>query len=271
MRCASGTSVLFLCGGLAVAAALAPSLGRAESQETLGEGDVVHVTVYENPDLTTEARIAANGAINFPLIGEVTLGGLTPSAAEARIAKQLSVGRFVVKPQVNLTVVRVRSRQVSVLGQVGHPGRYPLDDVGNSLTDILAQAGGISPTGDDKVVVMLNRNGKTTRSTVDVGAMYRSGDMSQNLRLENGDVVYVERAAQFYISGEVQRAGSYRLEPQMTVMQAVSVGGGLTPRGTLHGLEIQRRTPDGRTRNIDARPTDIVQADDVIRVRAALF
>ncbi len=118
---------------------------------------------------------------------------------------------------------------------------------------------------------MLNRHGKTTRTAVDVGAMYRSGDMSQNIPLENGDVVYVERAAQFYVSGEVQRAGSYRLEPQMTVMQAVSVGGGLTPRGTLHGLEIQRRTPDGRTRNIDARPTDVVQADDVIRVRASLF
>jgi polysaccharide export outer membrane protein len=265
------TRIALFFGGFLIAAVLASPLTVGESRDLLGEGDVVRITVFQNPDLTTEARLSERGAINFPLIGQVVIGGLTPAGAEARIAQQLSVGKFVSRPQVNLTVLTVRSRQVSVLGQVGRPGRYALDGVNSRLTDILAEAGGITPTGDDNVVVMLSRDGKTTRTTIDLPGMYRNGDLSNNVRLENGDTIYVERAPQFYVYGEVQRAGAYRVEPKMTVMQALSVGGGLTPRGTLRGLEIQRRTADGQTRTIDVRPTDTVQADDVIRVRAALF
>ena len=256
----------------ALATVCASQVADAVSHDILGEGDVVRISVFQNPDLTTAARISGHGAINFPLIGEVIIGGLAPSDAEARIAQQLSRGKFVVRPQVNLTVLQVRSRQVSVLGQVGRPGRYPLDDVGNNLIDVLALAGGITPGGDDNVVVMLNRNGKPSRTSVDVPAMYRSGDMSQNLRLENGDVIYVERAPQFYIYGEVQHAGAFRLEPDMTVMQALSVGGGLTTRGTLRGLQIHRRMPDGQIQDLGSvRLTDVVQPNDVILVRERLF
>ena len=240
--------------------------------ETLGEGDVVRISVFQSPELNTEARISERGEINFPLIGEVLIGGLTPADAGARIAQRLSAGKFVVRPQVNLSVIEVRSRQVSVLGQVGKPGRYPLDGVSDKLTDVLALAGGINPGGDDNVVVMLNRNGKASRTLIDVPAMYRSGDMSHNMRLENGDVIYVERAPQFYVYGEVQRAGGYRLEPDMTVMQALSVGGGLTARGTLRGLEIQRRMPDGQIHELGpVRLTDLVEPNDVILVRERLF
>jgi polysaccharide export outer membrane protein len=267
--------IAFLCGGFLIATVLASPLAVSEpiseSRDLLGEGDVVRITVFQNPDLATEARLSEKGTINFPLIGEVVIGGLTPAGAEARIAQRLSVGKFVTRPQVNLTVLTVRSRQVSVLGEVGRPGRYALDNVNNRVTDVLAEAGGITPTGDEHVVVMLNRNGKTTRTTIDLSGMYRNGDLSNNVQLENGDSIYVERASQFYIYGEVQRSGAYRLEPNMTVMQALSVGGGLSPRGTLRGLEIQRKTADGKTRTIDVRPSDTVQADDVIRVRAALF
>ncbi|TLZ10441.1 MAG: polysaccharide export protein EpsE [Gammaproteobacteria bacterium] len=258
--------------GYALVALIASQAAVGESNELLGDGDTVRITVFQNPDLTTEARISERGAINFPLIGEVVIGGLAPSDAEARIAQQLARGKFVVRPQVNLSVLQVRSRQISVLGQVGRPGRYPLDDVSSKLTDVLALAGGISPGGDDNVVVMLNNHGKPSRTSIDVPAMYRTGDMSHDIRLENGDVIYVERAPQFYIYGEVQRAGAYRLEPDMTVMQALSVGGGLTARGTLHGLEIQRRMPDGQIRDLrEIRPTDAVQPNDVILVRERLF
>ena len=258
--------------GYALVALIASQAAVGESNELLGDGDTVRITVFQNPDLTTEARISERGAINFPLIGEVVIGGLAPSDAEARIAQQLARGKFVVRPQVNLSVLQVRSRQISVLGQVGRPGRYPLDDVSSKLTDVLALAGGISPGGDDNVVVMLNNHGKPSRTSIDVPAMYRTGDMSHNIRLENGDVIYVERAPQFYIYGEVQRAGAYRLEPDMTVMQALSVGGGLTARGTLRGLEIQRRMPDGQIQDLRAvRLTDAVQPNDVILVRERLF
>src|SRR5260221_843827 len=181
-----------------------------QSREILGGGDSVRITVFQNPDLTTETRISERGTITFPLIGEISLAGLTPAGAEARIAKQLIEGKFVLKPQVSLNVVRVRSRQVSVLGQVARPGRYALDDTSSRLTAILALAGGISPSGDDNVTVMITRNGKTAKLDIDVPSMYRTGDLSRNLELENGDTIFVQRAPVFYIYGEVQRAGSYR-------------------------------------------------------------
>ena len=242
-----------------------------QSRETLGEGDSIRITVFQNPDLTTETRISERGTITFPLLGEISLAGHTPAGAEALIAEQLIKRKFVLKPQVSLNVVRVRSRQVSVLGQVARPGRYPLDDTSANLTDILALAGGVSPTGDDNVTVMVTRSGKTAKMEINVPTMYRTGDLSRNLQLENGDTIFVQRAPVFYIYGEVQRAGSYRLEQAMTVMQALSVGGGVTPRGTDRGLKIRRRAPDGKFQAIDVRLTDPVQPDDVIYVRESLF
>jgi polysaccharide export outer membrane protein len=256
---------------LLFAARAAPLAGLGEARQTLGPGDAVRIAVFQNPDLTTEARISERGTIGFPLIGEVAIGGLDPAAAEALIARRLIEGKFVIKPQVSLNVLRVRSRQVSVLGQVVRPGRYPLDDTSAKLTDILALAGGIGPAGDDNVTVMVHRDGKTIKRDIDVARMYVTGDLSANLELQNGDTVYVRRAPVFYIYGEVQRAGAYRLEPEMTVQQALSVGGGITPRGTQRGLKIHRRTPDGQVLKIDVDLTDQVRAEDVIYVKESLF
>ena len=256
---------------LCLAAMTLSGAALGESREILGEGDSIRITVFQNPDLTTETRISERGTITFPLVGEISLNGLTPARAEARIAEQLVKGKFLVKPQVSVNLLQVRSRQVSVLGQVARPGRYPLDDTSANLTDILALAGGVSPTGDDNVTVTMRRDGKTVNLEVDVPSMYRTGDMSRNIRLENGDVIFVQRAPVFYIYGEVQRAGSYRLEQGMTVMQALSVGGGVTARGTDRGLKIRRRGGDGGLHAIDARLTDLVQPNDVIYVKESLF
>jgi polysaccharide export outer membrane protein len=254
-----------------IAAMLVSAAAFGQSRETLGEGDSIRITVFQNPDLTTETRISERGTITFPLIGEIALGGLTPAGAEARIARQLIEGKFVLKPQVSLNVVRVRSRQVSVLGQVAHPGRYPLDDTSSNLADLLALAGGISPTGDDNVTVMVTRNGKTAKLDINVPTMYRTGDLSRNIQLQSGDTIFVQRAPIFYIYGEVQRSGAYRLEPDMTVMQALSVGGGVTPRGTDRGLKIRRKAGNGNFQTIDARLTDPLEPNDVIYVRESLF
>jgi polysaccharide export outer membrane protein len=89
--------------------------------------------------------------------------------------------------------------------------------------------------------------------------------------LENGDTVYVQRAPVFYIYGEVQRAGSYRLESTMTVMQAIAVGGGITARGTERGVTIRRKDGDGHFGTVTAPLTETLRADDVVYVRESLF
>jgi polysaccharide biosynthesis/export protein len=240
-------------------------------REVLGVGDTIHIAVFQNPDLTTERRISERGTIAFPLIGEIALAGATPAESGERIATRLRQGRFLVDPQVNVSVVQVRSRQVSVLGHVARPGRYPLDDITSRLTDILALAGGITESGDNEVIVSINRDGQARSVTVDVQAMYKSGDMSGNIVMQAGDAIYVPTAPVFYIYGEVQRGGAYRLEPAATVMNAISLGGGLTPRGTDRGVQIRRRMPDGQMRELGAKLSDPVAPDDVIYVGASLF
>jgi len=250
---------------------LAALTATAQPRETLGAGDAVRVSVFQNPDFNTETRLSEGGTIVFPLIGEVNFSGLTPAQAGTRVADALKRGKYIVNPQVTVQLVTVRSRQVSVLGQVARPGKYPLDDNASKLTDILALAGGITPTGTDEVSVLLTRDGKTQTRVVDVPTMVRTGDTKANFDIQGGDTIYVQRAPVFYIYGEVQRAGSYRLESNMSVMQALSLGGGVTPRGTERGMKIHRRNGDGKILRLDAQPTDGVQADDVIYVRESLF
>jgi polysaccharide export outer membrane protein len=243
----------------------------AEASEVIGPGDTVRISVFQNPDLTIETRVSQRGTITFPLLGEVRLAGLTPSQAETLIARNLKEGKLVLNPQVNVSVTQLRSRQVSVLGQVVKPGRYPLDEASVRLTDILAMAGGVTPTGSDTVTVITERDGKPQKIDVDIPGMFRSGDLSRNLGIASGDTIFVQRAPVFYIYGEVQHAGSYRIEANMTLMQALALGGGLTLRGTQSGLRVHRRDAKGEIQTLEPALTDPVLADDVIYVKESLL
>lgn len=244
-------------------------LGCANAGELLlGQSDVLKISVYGNPDLTVETRVSEAGNISFPLIGQVNVANLPIAAAEKKIAGLLESGGFVRQPQVNIIVTLLQSQLVSVLGQVNHPGRYPIDGK-RTLTDLLALAGGISPDGGD--LVSLIRKRMNTKDVIDIVDMVRSGDMQRDVDLAANDVIFVERAPHFYIYGEVQHAGSFRLERSMTVLQALSAGGGLTPRGTERGLRIKRRDATGKLHTIEARHDDVLQPDDVVYVKESLF
>jgi polysaccharide biosynthesis/export protein len=239
--------------------------------ESIGVGDMVRVTVFRNPDLTTETRVTDQGTIAFPLLGDVPVAGMTPSQVGRKIADKLSTGKYVVNPEVAVTLMQVNSRQVSVLGNVNKPGRYPIDNVNTRLTDFLAAAGGVAAPGSDLVTVVSMRDGKATKKDVDLSQMFVSGNVDANLDLQPGDTIYVHRAPMVYVYGEVNKAGAYRLEPHMTVMQAIAMGGGLTVRGTQRGLKIHRRGDDGRVQKLDAHLTDEVRTDDVVYVDESLF
>lgn len=320
----------------------------------LGAGDMVRITVYGNPDLTTETRVTSSGAITFPLLGEVMVGGVTPGEAERKIAKALEEGGFLKQAQINFVVMQFQSQMVSVLGDVYKPGRYSLDR-SSRLTDVLAMAGGatangseivtitsardgksekheydlrewfdrgqlahnpaihgddiiyvqarevsvlglvnrpgkysvvggvrnvgdflsmaggIAPGGADTIVVSIQREGKVDKREIDIDQLFRNGDTAANIELRGGDMIYVPRQPLFYIYGEVQRPGAFRLERKMTVAQAISVGGGLTVRGTERGIRIKRRDDAGAVQTLEPKPSDILQADDVIQVQESLF
>lgn len=236
----------------------------------LGAGDVLKISVFGNPDLSLETRINEAGTISYPLLGEVTVGGLSPASIEKKIAGLLEDGGFIRNAQVNIIATVMQSQQVSVLGQINRPGRYPVDGR-RSMTDILALAGGLSADAGDTVTLIRTRNGKGERETIDLVDIMRSADMKKNPDIMAGDVIYVERAPRFYIYGEVQRPGVYRLERNMTVLQALSVGGGLSQRGTERGVRLKRRDADNILKEISARHDDLIRVDDVVYVQESLF
>ena len=254
-----------------MAVAFACGMGAAGAAELpLGTSDVLKVSVYNNPDLTVETRVSDSGFITFPLVGQVQVGGLSTAAAEKKIATLLESGGFVKRPQVNIIVSLMQSQQVSVLGQVNRPGRFPLDGA-RTVMDMLAMAGGVTLEGGDMVTLVHQRADGTPKEHVDIVNLVRDGATGRNVELVGGDIVYVERAPRFYIYGEVQRAGMFKLERGMTVLQALASGGGLTPRGTERGLRIKRRDAAGVLQVLDAKHDDLVQPDDVVFVKESLF
>jgi polysaccharide export outer membrane protein len=238
----------------------------------LGPGDVVHVTVYQNPDLSLDARLSDGGVISYPLLGAVRLGGLSVGDAEKRLAQGLQQGDFVKSPQVTVVLMQARGSQVSVLGQVNKPGRFALELAGTRLSDVLALAGGITPNlGGDMITVVGTRGGKPFRQQVDLPQVFSSADRHDDIVLQGNDVVYVERAPLIYIYGEVQRPGQIALQRGMTLLQGLAAGGGLTQRGTEKGIRVHRRGANGKTEVLQPGSDEPLQNGDVIYVRESLF
>jgi polysaccharide export outer membrane protein len=243
----------------------------APDEYRLGAGDVVRVQVFQNPDLTLETRVSEGGVMTYPLIGSVQVGGLTISAAEKRIAKGLRDGGFVQQPQVNISVLQVRGSQVSVLGLVSRAGRFPLETFNTRVTEVLAMAGGIAPNGADTVIVVGVRNGKPFRKEIDIAALYLNNQPTEDIVVGGGDSIYVHRAPVYYVYGEVQHPGSFRVERGMTVQQALAQGGGLTARGTESRMRLHRRNSDGKVQEIKPSPHTLILPDDVLYVGESLF
>ena len=318
----------------------------------LGAGDMLRITVHDNPDLTTETRVTSDDTINFPLIGTIDITGKSVPQVEKLIAQQLESQGFLRKPQVNILVteflsqqvsilgnvtqpqrvplhrdvtltevlamaggitqlgsdtvsivsskgdkpgkeklnvtqiingeredvivspgdiIYVHGLQVSVLGAVNSPGKYPITDESVTVSDFIALAGGIASSGSDEVTVTTNRVGEEKHKTIDLNAMFTGDRTAQNMLVEDGDVIYVPREPKFYIYGEVNNSGAYRYEKNMTVFQALAIGGGLSPRGTENGLTIKRKNAEGEFETHKVDGTTIINKDDVLYVKEALF
>lgn len=261
--------VVIWIAGLAVL--LGMGMGTAGAAEVLlGPGDVVKLSVYGSPDLSLETRVSESGHLTFPMLGQVAVGGMPVAAAENTIAGLLEKSGYLKHAQVNMLVTTMASQQISVLGQVNRPGRYPVEGRRRVL-DMLALAGGIHSDGGDMISLVRTRDGKTMRETIDVVDMVRKGELDRDVEVAGGDIIFVERAPRAYITGEVSRPGPFRLERGMTVQQALSAGGGLSPRGSSNGIRITRKDAGGQSVSLDARSSDIVQVDDVIVVRESWF
>ena len=266
-----GVSFLLLSAMTSLQAQVPAQTAPPNADYRLGPGDAIGVQVFQNPDLSVDARVSENGVISYPLVGSVQLGGLSIADAEQKIADALRSGGFVRSPQVNIILRQVRGNQVAVLGQVNRPGRFPLETFNTRVSDMLAAAGGVTPGGDDVLILTGQRQGQAFRRVIDIPGLFLNQKPEEDVVLAGGDTLYVNKAPVFYIYGQAQRPGPYRIERGMTVMQALAQGGGPTARGSQNRLMLHRRDATGKVIETVPQLTDMVRPEDVIYVRESIF
>jgi polysaccharide export outer membrane protein len=233
----------------------------------LGAGDLLKIVVFDHDEFSLDARVSQTGNITFPLVGEVTVAGLSTRDAELLLARDLIDGGFVKQPQVSVLVSEYLSQKVSVMGQVTKAGQYPLE-ASKRVIDVLAMAGGMlnDTAADDATLVRADGS----RLTIDLQKLF-DGDPQMNLEVHDGDTVFVRRAPQFYIYGQVQHPGEYRLMRNTTISQAISIGGGLTLRGTQRRAIVKRVDGQGKEHKYSVRDEDVLQANDVLLIKESFF
>ncbi len=263
---------LFFAAVLLAAAFSAAAQDRL-AEYRLGAGDSIRITVFQNPNLSLETRVGEDGAITYPLIGRIQVAGDTLAAAEKTIARALEAGNFIREPQVTMLLLQTRSAQVSVLGLVNRAGRFPLETLDTRVSEMIAIAGGIAPGGGDLAILTGERDGKPYRKEIDIAAMFLQKGHADDVTVAGGDVIYVHRAPMFYVYGEVNRPGSYRLERGMTLRQALAQAGGPTQRGTERSLRLHRRGPNGQGQSLLKNPKldEPARPEDVLHVGESIF
>ena len=154
--------------------------------------DTLQITVFQEPDLSVKSRVSAAGTINYPLLGAIAVAGQTGAEVEQHITSQLGK-KYLVNPQVTVLIEGSVNRRVTVLGQVKSPGTFDLPtDEPLRLLQAIARAGGFTDiAATDRVNVLRSEGGHEERVVINVAAIMRSGDHTQNIVLRPGDVVTV--------------------------------------------------------------------------------
>jgi len=244
--------------------------GSAFSQDyVLGEGDLIKITVYENDDLTTQARISGEGSINFPLVGAVKLGGMDVKDAEKKLNELLSDG-FIKNPHVQIFVVENRSKKVTILGEVHKPGLYELN--GNvTVLEMISKAEGLTDNAGNtltikrKAQVDPSQPARDSYITIDLKALMEHGDLSANTYLLDGDSIFITKSGMVYVTGEVSHPGAYKVDQETTVMKAIALAGGLTDKAASRRITLIRKF-GSEEKEMKVEMNFIVQPNDVISV-----
>jgi polysaccharide biosynthesis/export protein len=263
----------------ALTGAQAPSDPQARGEYVVGAQDVLKVTVFDEPQLSGTFRVDADGSFTYPFVGRLKAVGQTLRTIEAELTARLADG-YVRKPQVAIEVEQYRSRSVFIVGEVRNPGKYPL--VGEmTLIEALAQAGSTTQSAGSELLILrpddragereLNPGATPANQTTRVNlADLQSGRLMNNLMLHEGDTVFVPKAERFFVTGYVRTAGAYTYERGMTVLQAISLAGGISDRGSNRGIRVVR-VVNGQKIEMSVKLTDAIEPNDTIVVRQRLL
>jgi polysaccharide biosynthesis/export protein len=268
---------------VAVAAAAQPPKPAASpvSDYTVGPQDVLMITSYEQADLSGRFSVEADGTFTYPMVGRVKAGGLTLRQVEALVKQQLQDGGFFNNPQLSVSIEQYKSQKVFVVGEVRIPGTYPLS--GNmNLVEALARAGSTLPSASGEAIIVHpvtpGVSGPTLPMQDDAPNVEKvdlrelqNGVFSLNVALRDGDTIFIPRAESVYVFGQVKNPGAYALQQKnTTVLQALSLAGGVTDRGSTSRVQIIRIVK-GQKKEINVKLIDAVMPGDTIVVRERFF
>jgi polysaccharide export outer membrane protein len=237
----------------------------------IGPDDTLHITIFGEPDLEKSYKVQADGMIAFPFINNVRVSGMTVRGVEAEIRGKLIAAKYYENPQVVVEITGFRSQVVSVRGSVANPGELTLDAREMTLSRALARAG-ISPVAGSYIEIRRPKRSATGALEHDVQVIQRADldDLRVDPRLRTGDDIFVPKAPVYYMNGYVKTSGAMVWKPDITVGEAIAAAGGLSERGTLRGLKIQRLV-NGEFKEFNADRNTKIQPEDQVIVKQRVF
>ena len=181
----------------------------ANSNVKLGIGDLIDISVFGVPDLSTKTRISGSGDVYLPLIDYVHVADLTTDEAQLLIQKRLEDGGFVRNPHVSIFVDESASQAITVIGEVNHPGAYAA--IGERrLFDMISMAGGMNDKAG-RTVTIVHRGDPGQEVELQLSASLTE-DTQSNVDVRPGDTIIVSRAGIVYVVGDVQHPSGFRIE-----------------------------------------------------------
>jgi len=255
--------------------------GRAQEPDyVVGSQDVLTVTVYDQADLSGKFKVEADGNFTFPLVGRIKAAGVKLHDIENDLKTRLADG-YIKNPQVTVVVETFQSQRIFILGEVRQPGPYVLTG-DMTIIEALARAGSVTPQAADEILIVRPAPGKgagpltpeqaggdTTIIRINIRDL-QEGNLAKNVLLKDGDTIVVPKAHGVYVFGQVKTPGAYAMEKGTTVLQALSLAGGVTDRGSTGRVKIVR-TVDGKKTELKAKLTDLVEPGDTLIVGERFF
>jgi polysaccharide export outer membrane protein len=240
----------------------------------IGRGDLLHLQVYDTPEMEQHARVTDSGSIPFSFLGTVSVSGLTPAQAAEQIEHRLVAAGIMLHPQVTVRVEAYATQNASVMGQVQKPGSYEID-TGRKVVEVLAMAGGLLDIADRHITIQ--RFGAAQQKVEYYYSNSALTALSEDPMVYPGDTVIVPKAAVVYVLGDVSKPGGYPISTNnstMTVLQAIALAGYANHTAAVGKSKLVRETAAGVVEidlQVNAmqkgkKPDVALLADDVVYV-----
>lgn len=211
----------------------------------IGPGDMLHIQVFDTPELDQHVRVADSGTVPLMFIGSIKLAGLSPTDAGQVIEKALIDKQYMRRPQVTVVVDQYATQSVSILGEVHQPGLFPLQTP-TSILRVLSSAGGLTQLADRNITI--ERHGDANDKVNYFLSNTSDQAISDSVLVYPGDIVLVPKAGIIYVLGDVGRPGGYPMgtnNSQLTVMQAVAMAGSTAKTAISSRVRLIRKAPAG--------------------------